>query len=66
MKPVFDRFGKALGALQNHEQLSVKGLANVRSFLRLGVLAVLIALGCQQLMEQTVKTDFSFFLIIFL
>ena len=44
IEPVFDLIAKVLGATNNHKQLPVRGLANVRSFLALGVLAVQIAM----------------------
>ena len=44
IEPVFDLFAKVLGTTNNHKQLPVRGLANVRSFLALGVLAVQIAM----------------------
>ena len=44
IEPVFDLFAKVLGTSNNHKQLPVKGLANVRSFLALGVLAVQISM----------------------
>jgi hypothetical protein len=44
IEPVFDLFNKVLGTTQNHKQLSMKGLANVKTFLSLGVLAVQMAM----------------------
>ena len=44
IEPVFDLFAKVLGTTKNHKQLSVQGLAKVRTFLCLGVLAVQIAM----------------------
>jgi hypothetical protein len=44
IEPVFDLFAKVLGTTNNHKQLSIQGLANVRSFLSLGVLAVQITM----------------------
>lgn len=44
IEPVFDLFAKVLGTINNHKQLPVQGLANVRTFLSLGVLAVQITM----------------------
>lgn len=44
IEPIFDLFAKALGTTNNHKQLPLQHLANVRSFLCLGVLAVQIAM----------------------
>jgi len=44
IEPVFDLFAKVLGTTNNHKQLPVQGLANVRTFLSLGVLAVQITM----------------------
>jgi hypothetical protein len=44
IEPVFDLFSKVLGTTQNQKQLPLQGLANVRTFLSLGVLAVQIAM----------------------
>lgn len=44
IEPVFDLFSKVLGTQDNHKQLPIQGLANVRTFLSLGVLAVQIAM----------------------
>jgi hypothetical protein len=44
IEPVFDLFSKVLGTTNNHKQLPIQGLAKVRTFLALGVLAVQIAM----------------------
>jgi hypothetical protein len=44
IEPVFDLFSKVLGTTQNQKQLPLQGLANVRTFLSLEVLAVQIAM----------------------
>ena len=44
IEPIFDLFAKVLGTANNHKQLPLQRLANVRSFLCLGVLAVQIAM----------------------
>jgi len=44
IEPVFDLFSKVLGTTRNHKQLPVQGLAKVRTFLCLGVLAVQMAM----------------------
>jgi hypothetical protein len=44
IEPVFDLFSKVLGTTNNHKQLPLQGLAKVRTFLALGVLAVQIAM----------------------
>jgi len=44
IEPVFDLFAKVLGTANNHKQLPLQSLANVRSFLCMGVLAVQIAM----------------------
>lgn len=44
IEPVFDLFSKVLGTNQNQKQLPIQGLANVSTFLALGVLAVQIAM----------------------
>jgi hypothetical protein len=44
IEPIFDLFAKVLGTANNHKQLPLQHLANVRSFLCLGVLAVQIAM----------------------
>ena len=44
IEPVFDLFSKVLGTNNNHKQLPLRHLANVRTFLCLGVLAVQIAM----------------------
>jgi hypothetical protein len=44
IEPVFDLFSKVLGTTQNQKQLPLPGLANVRTFFSLGVLAVQIAM----------------------
>ena len=44
IEPIFDLFAKVLGTTNNQKQLPVRGLANVRTFLSLGVLAVQVAM----------------------
>lgn len=44
IEPIFDLFAKVLGTANNHKQLPLQHLANVRTFLCLGVLAVQIAM----------------------
>jgi hypothetical protein len=44
IEPVFDLFAKVLGTANHQKQLPVQGLANVRTFLALGVLAVQISM----------------------
>lgn len=44
IEPVFDLFSKVLGTANNHKQLPLQLLPNVRTFLCLGVLAVQIAM----------------------
>lgn len=44
IEPVFDLFSKVLGTNNHQKQLPVQGLANVRTFLSLGVLAVQISM----------------------
>jgi hypothetical protein len=44
IEPVFDLFAKVLGTTNNQKQLPVQGLANARTFLSLGVLAVQISM----------------------
>lgn len=44
IEPIFDLFSKVLGTAQNQKQLPIQGLADVRTFLSLGVLAVQIAM----------------------
>lgn len=44
IEPIFDLFAKVLGTANNQKQLPLQRLANVRSFLCLGVLAVQIAM----------------------
>lgn len=44
IEPVFDLFAKVLGTANNQKQLPIQGLANVRTFLSLGVLAVQMAM----------------------
>jgi hypothetical protein len=44
IEPVFDLFAKVLGTTNHQKQLPVQGLANVRTFLSLGVLTVQIAM----------------------
>jgi len=44
VEPFFDLVSKALGIGNNHKQLPIQGLANVRALLTLGVLTVQIAM----------------------
>lgn len=44
IEPVFDLFSKVLGTTNNQKQLPIQRLANVRTFLSLGVLVVQIAM----------------------
>lgn len=44
IEPVFDLFAKVLGTTNNHKQLPLQHLTNVRTFLGLAVLAVQIAM----------------------
>lgn len=44
IEPFFDLVNQVLGTTDNHKQLPVKGLANVRTLLSLGVLTVQIAM----------------------
>jgi len=44
IEPLFDLVSKVIGTEQNHKQLPIKGLANVRTCLALGVLMVQIAM----------------------
>lgn len=44
IEPIFDLFAKVLGTANNHKQLPLQHLANVRSFLCLAVLTVQIAM----------------------
>jgi hypothetical protein len=44
IEPLFDLVSKVIGTEQNHKQLHVKGIANVRTCLALGVLMVQIAM----------------------
>lgn len=44
IEPIFDLLSKLLGTCNNHKQLPLQRLANVRSFLCLGVLALQIAM----------------------
>ena len=44
IEPLFDLVSKTIGTEQNHKQLPVKGAANVRNCLALGVLMVQIAM----------------------
>lgn len=44
MEPLFDLTSKVLGTTDNQKQLPIKELANVRTFLTLGVLTVQIAM----------------------
>lgn len=44
IEPIFDLFAKVLGTTDNHKQLPLQRLDNVRTFLCLGVLAVQIAM----------------------
>jgi hypothetical protein len=44
IEPVFDLFCKVLDTQDNQKQLPIQGLANVRTFLSLGVLAVQVAM----------------------
>jgi len=44
IKPIFDLPSKLLGTLNNHKQLPLQRLANVQSFLCLGVLALQITM----------------------
>ena len=44
VEPFFDLISKVLDTTDNHKQLPIKGLANVRTFLTLGVLTVQIAM----------------------
>ncbi len=44
MEPLFDLVSKVLGTTDNHKQLPIKGLANVRTFWTPGVLTVQIAM----------------------
>ena len=44
IEPLFDLFRHLLGTKANHKQVPVQGLAKVRSFLALGVLAVQVAM----------------------
>lgn len=44
VEPLFDLVSKVLGTTDNQKQLPIKGLANVRTFLTLGVLTVQIAM----------------------
>lgn len=44
IEPVFDLFRHLLGTKDNHKQLPVQGLAKVRTFLALGVLAAQVAM----------------------
>lgn len=44
IEPVFDLFSKVMGTTNNHKQLPLQGLAKVRTFLALGVLAVQVAM----------------------
>jgi hypothetical protein len=44
VEPLFDLISKVLGTTDNQKQLPVKGRANVRTFLVLGVLTVQIAM----------------------
>lgn len=44
IEPVFDLFSKVLGTANNHKQLPLSHLDNVRTFLCLGVLAVQVAM----------------------
>jgi hypothetical protein len=44
IEPVFDLIAKALGATDNHKQLPIQGLANVRTGLTLATLTVQVAM----------------------
>jgi hypothetical protein len=44
VEPLFDLISKVLGTTDNHKQVPIKGLANVRTCLTLGVLTVQIAM----------------------
>jgi hypothetical protein len=44
VEPLFDLVNQVLGTTDNHKQLPLKGLANVRTLLSLGVLTVQIAM----------------------
>jgi len=44
VEPLFDLISKVLGTTDNHKQLPIKGLSNVRTCLTLGVLTVQIAM----------------------
>lgn len=44
VEPLFDLVSQVLGTTDNHKQLPLKGLANVRTLLSLGVLTVQIAM----------------------
>ena len=44
VEPLFDLISKVLGTTDNHKQLPIKGLANVRTCLTLGVLTLQIAM----------------------
>lgn len=44
IEPLFDLVSKVLGTTNNHKQLSIKGLANVRTCLALGALTVHFAM----------------------
>jgi len=64
IEPVFDLFAKVLGTTNNHKQLPIHGLANVRSFLALGVLAVQIAMIANNIWHLPPRL-ISNFLIVF-
>ena len=44
IEPLFDLVSKIIGAEQNHKQLPLKGIANVRNCIALGILMVQIAM----------------------
>ena len=55
IEPIFDLFCKVLDTQNNQKQLPVKGLANVRPFLSLGVLAVQIAMIVNDIWERPLR-----------
>jgi hypothetical protein len=55
IEPVFDLFCKVLDTQNNQKQLPVKGLANARPFLSLGVLAVQIAMIVNDIWDRPLR-----------
>jgi hypothetical protein len=64
IEPVFDLIAKTLGATDNHKQLPIQGLANVRTCLALATLTVLITMIANNIWDLPLR-DISHMMAVF-